>query len=172
MALVMSPLWRMPPSAMIGTPADSATLTAEKIAVICGTPTPLMIRVVQMRRGRCPPSPHPRPRRSNPFAPSAVATFPAITWMFQFFLISRTVSMHILAVAMSGIDDDDIHIRLDERFDAGEILHAGGGADPKAAALVFAGVGELVQLVQVAHGDQARQRPSLSISKSFSTLAL
>ena len=32
MALVMSPLWRMPPSAMIGMPAASATLAAEKIA--------------------------------------------------------------------------------------------------------------------------------------------
>ena len=42
---------------------------------------------------------------------------PAITWVFQFFLISRTVS-RTFAVPVRGIDDDDIHVGLDQRLDA------------------------------------------------------
>src|SRR6267142_2759556 len=49
----------------------------------------------------------------------------------------------VFAVAVGGIDDDDIDIRLDEFFDACKVIDAGGRADTEPAAFVFAGVGIL-----------------------------
>ena len=77
----------MPPSAMIGTPAGPATVDASKIAVICGTPTPLMIRVVQIDPGPIPSftasAPHrlilatPQPGSISPHgAPAAFLSAP------------------------------------------------------------------------------------------------
>src|SRR5436309_1765269 len=100
-ALVMSPEWRMPPSAMTGTPAASATPQAAKMAVICGTPTPLTIRVVQMAPGPMP--------TLTPSAP---------------------------------------------------------------ASAVLAGMRELVQLVDVAHGDQSGQPPFLIDQQELFDLGL
>ena len=53
-ALVTSPEYLMPPSAMMGTPWRSATRAQSLIAVICGTPTPATTRVVQMLPGPMP----------------------------------------------------------------------------------------------------------------------
>ena len=91
-------------------------------------------------RGRCRPSPPSTPASIRSFAPSAVATLPAITWMSQFFLISRTVSMTFSAVPVGGVDDDDVDVRLDQRLDPGEVLHARRRPDAQPAALVLAGV--------------------------------
>jgi hypothetical protein len=172
MALVMSPLWRMPPSAITGTPAFSATLTAFMIAEICGTPTPLTIPRRADRPGadadlhRVDAGVDQVPR------PSTVATLPAITWMSRSFLIRLTVSITLRTVAVGGVDGDDVDLGLDEGLDAGEVVHARGRADAQATAGVFAGVGVLVQLVDVAHRDHARQPPLASMSSSFSTFCL
>ncbi len=49
------PEYLMPPSAITGTSAPSAALTTSMMAVSCGTPTPAMMRVVQIEPGRCRP---------------------------------------------------------------------------------------------------------------------
>ena len=56
-------------------------MTAFITAVICGTPTPLMIRVVQIAPGPIPTFTASAPASIRSFAPSAVAMLPAITWM-------------------------------------------------------------------------------------------
>ena len=89
----MSPLVRMPPSAMTGTPAGSAALTALKIAVICGTPTPVTTRVVQIEPGPMPAFTASAPASIKSAAPSSVATLPAITSMSCLALMARIVSM-------------------------------------------------------------------------------
>ena len=76
-ALAASPLVRRPPSAITGT--SPAALAASMIAVSCGTPTPATIRVVQMLPGPMPTFTASAPASANARAPSAVATFPAIT---------------------------------------------------------------------------------------------
>ena len=50
-ALVTSPEYLTPPSAMIGTSCRSATRAQSAMAVICGTPMPATTRVVQMLPG-------------------------------------------------------------------------------------------------------------------------
>jgi len=51
MALVMSPEYLMPPSAMMGTLCLCAALYASLMAVIWGIPAPVTMRVVQMEPG-------------------------------------------------------------------------------------------------------------------------
>ena len=50
-----------------------------------------------------------------------------------------------------------IDIGLDEGLHASEVFDARRRPDPQPAALILAGVRELVQLVDVAHGDQPGQ---------------
>ena len=54
MALVMSPEYLMPPSAMTGTSLSRVARAASAMAVICGTPAPVTTRVVQMEPGPMP----------------------------------------------------------------------------------------------------------------------
>ena len=58
---------------------------------------------------------------------------------------------------MRGVDHDDVAFRLDQRHGAGiaVLAHAGGGGDAQAAALVLAGVGIFLRLLDVLDGDQA-----------------
>src|SRR5215471_14981971 len=53
-ALVMSPEYLTPPSAIIGTPEPNADFAQSIIAVICGTPAPLTTLVVQIDPGPIP----------------------------------------------------------------------------------------------------------------------
>ena len=69
----------MPPSAIIGMSRGSATATQSMIAVICGTPTPETMRVVQIDPGPIPTRSASAPASISALAPSAVATLPAIT---------------------------------------------------------------------------------------------
>src|ERR1019366_7461945 len=52
MALVMSPEYLTPPSAMIGVLESRAARAASAMAVICGTPAPVTMRVVQIDPGK------------------------------------------------------------------------------------------------------------------------
>ena len=69
----------LPPSAMQGTPVPSSALATFEIAVICGTPTPVTTRVVQMLPGPMPTFTASAPARIRSRAPARVATFPAMT---------------------------------------------------------------------------------------------
>ena len=53
-ALLMSPEYLMPPSAITGTPVPLAARAASRMAVICGTPAPVTTRVVQIDPGPMP----------------------------------------------------------------------------------------------------------------------
>ena len=83
----------MPPSAITGTPAAAASVAASHTAVICGTPTPEMIRVVQIDPGPIPTLIPSAPALIRSRHPSRVATFPATTSIPQRALIAATVSM-------------------------------------------------------------------------------
>ncbi len=63
------------------------------MAVICGTPTPEMTRVVQIEPGPMPTFTASAPAAIRSRQPSLVATFPAITSISHSFLILRTVSI-------------------------------------------------------------------------------
>ena len=54
MALDRSPEKRIPPSAITGTPVSLSASTTLAIAVICGTPVPVTMRVVQIEPGPIP----------------------------------------------------------------------------------------------------------------------
>ena len=75
----MSPEKRMPPSAINGTPDFSSALATLAIALICGTPTPATIRVVQIEPGPIPTLTPSAPASTNANAALAVAILPPIT---------------------------------------------------------------------------------------------
>src|SRR6266851_2963289 len=74
-ALTTSPEYLMPPSAITGT--SPAPATASRMAVICGTPTPVTTRVVQIEPGPTPTFTASTPRSTRARAPASVATLPA-----------------------------------------------------------------------------------------------
>ncbi len=75
-ALAMSPEKRIPPSAITGIPVPSSAVTASETAVICGTPTPVTIRVVQIEPGPIPTLTALTPAATSASAPAPVATLP------------------------------------------------------------------------------------------------
>ena len=77
-ALTMSPEYASPPSAINGMPALLHAFDASRIAVICGTPTPATIRVVQIEPGPTPTFTASAPAFISACAPARVATFPPI----------------------------------------------------------------------------------------------
>ena len=78
-AFTTSPLVRMPPSAMAGTPCSRQAAEVSSTAENCGTPTPATTRVVQMLPGPMPIFTASAPAAINASAPSGVATLPATT---------------------------------------------------------------------------------------------
>ena len=86
-AFAMSPDVRMPPSAITGTPFLAATDTTSRIAESCGTPTPEIIRVVQILPGPTPTFMASANLHAS-FAASAVAILPKIIFaLLRFFFI-------------------------------------------------------------------------------------
>ena len=79
MAFTKSPLYRIPPSAITGTPVPSSAFEHSIIALNCGAPIPAIIRVVQIDPGPTPTLTASAPLSAKYFAASAVATFPTIT---------------------------------------------------------------------------------------------
>ena len=69
-AFVMSPEYLMPPSAITATPAFDAARAASEIAVICGIPAPVTMRVVQIDPGPMPTLIASAPASINACAPS------------------------------------------------------------------------------------------------------
>ncbi len=74
----MSPENLMPPSAIRGTPLPFSAEATSEIAVICGTPTPAIILVVQILPGPIPTFTQSAPAFTRSRAASAVAILPAI----------------------------------------------------------------------------------------------
>ena len=70
MALVTSPEYLMPPSAITGTPCSRAAREASAMAVICGIPAPVTMRVVQMEPGPMPTLMASAPASMSAKAPS------------------------------------------------------------------------------------------------------
>ena len=83
----------MPPSAIIGTPSSLPASLHSSIALICGTPTPATILVVQILPGPIPTFMASAPASTKALTASFVATLPAITSISNSFLIIFTVSM-------------------------------------------------------------------------------
>ncbi len=78
-ALTMSPLNLMPPSAITDMPCLRAVWAHSNIAEICGMPAPEMTRVVQMEPAPTPTLIASAPALISDSAPSAVTTLPAKT---------------------------------------------------------------------------------------------
>src|SRR5262249_61719186 len=76
-ALVMSPEYLMPPSAITGIFASAAVREASMMAVGCGTPAPVTVRGVQVDPGPTPALTASTPRSRRARAPDAVPTLPA-----------------------------------------------------------------------------------------------
>ena len=83
----------MPPSAMNGTPVPRNASSTLLTALICGTPTPATIRVVQIEPGPIPTLTPSAPASTNANAAAPVAILPPITCTSgKFFLTQVTRS--------------------------------------------------------------------------------
>ena len=80
-AFAMSPENLIPPSAIMPTSCFLIASLISSIAVICGTPIPAIIRVVQIEPGPIPTLIASTPAFTRSSAPSGVATLPPITSM-------------------------------------------------------------------------------------------
>ena len=78
-ALVISPEYLIPPSAIIGISLFLVTSNTSIMAEICGTPIPATTLVVQIEPGPIPTLTASAPASIRAFAASAVAILPAIT---------------------------------------------------------------------------------------------
>ena len=92
-AFTISPVYRIPPSAITGIPLFFNMLAASITALNCGTPAPVTMRVVQIEPGPTPTFTASAPASAKAFAPAAVATLPAITCTsLNDFLTNFTIS--------------------------------------------------------------------------------
>ena len=83
----------MPPSPNTGTPLPSRATATRDMALICGTPTPATMRVVQIEPGPMPTLTASAPAFTRSSAASAVTMLPPTTCMSGWaFLILATVS--------------------------------------------------------------------------------
>ena len=78
-AFTISPVYRIPPSPITGTPVPFNALAASLIALIWATPTPATTRVVQILPGPTPTLTASTPASASALAPAPVATLPATT---------------------------------------------------------------------------------------------
>ena len=154
-AFTMSPEYLMPPSATIGT--SPAPRTASITAVICGTPTPVTTRVVQMLPGPMPTFTASTPRRTSSRAPSSVATLPATSctsgkpWRMAS-TVMRTPSLCPCAESMTSTSTPDCTSAARAGMRLGPRAQRGG--DAQAAVLVLVGVGVFPALEDVLHRDE------------------
>ena len=154
----MSPLVRMPPSAMIGTSAPAAARAASMTAVSCGTPTPATIRVVQIEPGPIPTLIASAPASISARAASAVATLPATTWTeFDSCFTRSTAAGDVGVVAVRGVDHDQVAPGVDQRLGALEarVADRRRRGDPQPPCRVLGRVRRSDRLLDVLDGDQA-----------------
>ena len=143
-------------------PVPCSAVATLSIAMICGTPTPATIRVVQMD-----PGPMPTLTASAPASASARAASPrgdvaADHVDLRIVLLDPAHALdHAGAVAVRGVDDDHVDAGLDQRLDAllGALAHANRGAHAQAAAGVARRIREAGLLGDVLDGDQALELP-------------
>ena len=102
----------MPPSAINGMLASREAFAQAMIAVICGMPTPLTTRVVQIDPGPMPTLMASAPAAIRSRAASSVAMFPTMRSR------SGNLPLHFLdrfkharRMTMSRVDGNDIHFR-------------------------------------------------------------
>ena len=142
---------------MIGIPLSSAARAACWIAVIWGTPTPEITRVVQIEPGPMPTFTASAPAAIRSVQPWAVATFPATTSISHSFLILRTVSITLAEwpwALSTTSTSTPLAIRL---RDALVIVDADGGTDPQPALPIFTGLRKSPHHVDIFDRNQARQ---------------
>ncbi len=119
MALAKSPEKRIPPSAISGTPVSLSAAATLATAVTCGTPTPATTRVVQIEPGPCPTFTPSTPASTRASAPSAGGHVAADDLNVGIgFANPADALQHALAVAVSGVDHDHVHVGGNQRGDA------------------------------------------------------
>ena len=107
----------MPPSAMTGTPWRAAACAHSMIAVIIGTPTPAMMRVVQIE-----PAPMPTFTASTPRLDQRLGGFGGRDVAGHHVDVLELAAdaldhvEHVLRMAMRGVDDERVDVRGHQRF--------------------------------------------------------
>ncbi len=157
MALVMSPEYRIPPSAMMGTSECLAASAASKMAVTWGTPTPEITRVVQIDPG------------SNAHLHRVRASGQQVLASFLGCHVSRNdinvppsldfadCLQHIRRMAVSTVHNQNVNTFLDQALRSIVVEYSDRRSHPQPAQLIFAGLGEPFHHVNVFDRDESGQ---------------
>ena len=150
-----------PPSAISGTSSFGDAFERVQIAVICGTPTPATMRVVQIEPGPMPTliasapasASRARARRRRRRCRRSTCNLGKCP------LDPAHALEHALRVAVRGVDDDHVDAGGDQRFDAflGVAGRADRGADAQLPELVLARERMLGRLEDVLDRDEPLQ---------------
>ena len=109
--------------------------------MICGTPTPATMRVVQIDPGPIPTFTPSAPWSTSARAPSPVPTLPPITCDLRVALLDPLHPVqHALRVPVGGVHHEQVGAGLDQGRDAlvGALAHADRGAHAQLALGVLA----------------------------------
>ena len=135
----------MPPSAISGTPLPWSALATVSMAMICGTPTPVTMRVVQIEPGPMPTLTASAPASTSASAAAPVAMLPPITSTCgKLCLTQRTRSITPSLWPCAVSTTMRVDAGLDQQLDAllGALADADRGADAQLAVRVARGVRE------------------------------
>ncbi len=150
----------MPPSAMITWPVFAASAAQSTIAVICGTPTPATMRVVQIDPGPMPTFTASAPASISARVPAAVATLPATTWhRRRMGLQPRDRLADAARMPVRGVDHHHVDARLDQRHRPLEprVAHRRGRRHPQPPHCVLGGERVQHRLLDVLDGQEPVQ---------------
>ncbi len=153
----------MPPSPITGVPLAAAASAQSRIAVICGTPTPATIRVVQIEPGPIPTLTPSAPAAISAAVPAAVATLPARICAPGAWARSRSTAASTLGgMAVRGVDHHQVDPGLDQRDRALEagVAHRRGRRHAQPAVLVLGRERVQHRLLDVLDGQEPGQPPA------------
>ncbi len=142
---------------MIGMLVSRTARADSAMAVICGTPAPVTMRVVQIDPGPMPTLMASAPARASSQAPSNVPTLPAMRSTSGNFCLDQLDGLkHARRVPVRAVDGQQVSLGLHHLRGALEEVagRANGGADAQAALGVLRRVGILQALLDVLDGDQ------------------
>ncbi len=173
-ALTMSPLYRMPPSAISGMSYSLRALDTSYTALSWGTPTPAMMRVVHIDPGPMPTLTPSAPFSARKRAASPVAIFPTTTstWSPKASLtecrVSMTPRLCPCAVSMTRASTPaSTSAEARSRLSAVTPMPAATRRRPSAS---LHALGLSLALVMSLYVTSPTKRPSASTTGSFSIL--
>ena len=135
----------------------SATCTASWIAVICGTPTPEITRVVQIEPGPMPDFHRVGAGRDQILAPVGRGHVAGHDVDVPLLLYAPNGFNNVGRVPVSTVDHQHVDALANQGFDSLVIVNSDGGTDSQPSLPIFAGLRKSPHHINVFDGNQSSQ---------------